>query len=97
METAIKPKKRLEEGEERRFAPHCILATKESDPRQLTFKISDSRPRLGAKSAIHRIPAWTSKLPLSDHYRRVRGLRMGDDNLRQHLEGAEKLLSRSNE
>jgi hypothetical protein len=34
METAIKPKKRLEEGEERRFAPHCILA-KESDPWQL--------------------------------------------------------------
>src|SRR6185437_7745575 len=32
METAIKPKKRLEEGEERRFAPHCILATQDPIP-----------------------------------------------------------------
>jgi hypothetical protein len=30
METAIKPKKRVVEGEEQRFAPHCIFATKES-------------------------------------------------------------------
>src|SRR6185312_4433683 len=93
METAIKPTKRLEEGEERRFAPHCILATK----------------RIGFLGNLHlRYPilvqAWAQRArsiaflrgprnyPFSDRYLRLRGLRMGDDNLASIWRGGRRNL-----
>jgi hypothetical protein len=45
-------------------------------------------PIVGLRFCLRTAVREDQEIPFSDPYPRVRGLRMGDDNLRQHLEGA---------